>query len=86
MSFVLSKRIFNQQYCLTILLIDKVNLLLCHKWFLTNYQIRLHTENQLPKLSRSALKVCAGGGGGGWVPLNYVVTPTSYWVEAGLRQ
>ena len=27
-----------------------------------------------------------GGVGGGWVPVNYVVTPTSYWVEVGLLQ
>jgi hypothetical protein len=52
-------------------------------------QIRLHTENQLPGLPGSALKVCVGGGGVGWggvgwVPLNYVVTPTSFWVGVGL--
>ena len=27
-------------------------------------KIRLHTENQLPWLSRSALEVCLAGGGG----------------------
>ena len=31
-------------------------------------KIRLYTENQLPRFSGSALKVCVGGGGGGgWV-------------------
>ena len=48
---------------------------------LFSVKIRLHTENQLPRLSGSALKVCVG-----WVPLNYVVTPTVYWVEVGLGQ
>ena len=50
---------------------------------------RLDTENQLPRSSGSALKVCVvgwwgGGGVGWWVPLDYVVTPTSSWVEVGL--
>ena len=45
-------------------------------------KIRLHTENQLPGLPENALKVCVGGVG--WVPLNYVVTPTSFWVGVGL--
>ena len=41
-------------------------------------KIRLDAENQLPKLPGSALKVCVGWGGGGgwWVPVHYVVTPT----------
>ena len=50
-------------------------------------KIRLHAENQLTRLSGSALKVSVDGGGGvrwgavgWWIPLNYVVTPTSYWV------
>ena len=34
-------------------------------------KIRLHTENQLPRLSGSALKV--PGWGGGWVPSHYHV-------------
>ena len=50
-------------------------------------EIRVHTENCLPRLSVSDLKVCVGWVGfGWWVPVNYVVTPTSYWVEVGLWQ
>ena len=43
-------------------------------------KIRLHTENQLPKLSGSALKVVvwSGGGGGG------VGGPTDYFVTLNL--
>ena len=40
-------------------------------------KIKVHAKNQLPRLSGFA-------GCGGWVPLNYVVSPTSYWVEVGL--
>ena len=51
-------------------------------------KMRLHTKNQLPRLSGSALKICdewwLGRVMGGWVPLNYVVTPTLYWIEVGL--
>ena len=57
-------------------------------------EIRLSTKNQVPMLPGSTIKVCVvvgwWGGGGGvvgwwwWVPLNYVVTPTLYWVEVGL--
>ena len=46
-------------------------------------KIRLHTENQLPRLPGSDLKVCVVVVVG-WVPLDYVVTPTSSWVEVGL--
>ena len=43
-------------------------------------EISLHAENQLPRLSGSALKVYVGWW---WVSLNYVVTPTLYWVAVG---
>ena len=36
-------------------------------------KIKLHSDNQLPRLWLWW-----------WVPLNYVVTPNSYWVEVGL--
>ena len=50
-------------------------------------QIRLHTENQHPGLSGSAVELCVGGWGMvGWVPPNYVITPTLYWFEVGLGQ
>jgi hypothetical protein len=42
-------------------------------------KIRLYTENQLPKLSGSALKVCCGGVDGLYT--NYVVTPTHIWLS-----
>ena len=38
-----------------------------HHISFSSVTIRFHTKNQLPRLSRSALKV-----GLGWVPLNYV--------------
>ena len=37
-------------------------------------KIRLHTENQLPTLSGSALKVVMWGGVGGGGPTDYFVT------------
>ena len=37
-------------------------------------KIRLHTENQLPRLPGSTLKVYVGGGGVGG-PTKYFVTP-----------
>jgi hypothetical protein len=46
-------------------------------------KIRLHTKNQLPGLPGSALKVCVVGWWW-WVPLNYVVTSTLFWVRVGL--
>ena len=49
-------------------------------------KIRLYTENQLPRLSGSGLKVCGGGVGGvgGGLHTNCLVTPTSFLVEVGL--
>ena len=56
-------------------------------------QKKLYTEKQLPRLSGRGFEVCEGGTRGnifgthrdlvvvGWVPVNYVVTPTLYWVE-----
>ena len=45
-------------------------------------QLRLHTKNHLPVLPGSALKLmCVGWW---WVPVNYVITPTSCWVGVGL--
>ena len=45
--------------------------------------IRLHTKNQITRLSESGYKVFVGGVGL-WVPLNYVITQTLYWVKVGL--
>ena len=45
-------------------------------------KIRLHTENQPPRLSGSALKVVVWGGG----PTDYFVTPNSSWGWVGLWQ
>ena len=39
-------------------------------------KIRLHTENQLPGLSGSALKVSVLVAWVGWVPIYYVITTT----------
>jgi hypothetical protein len=39
-------------------------------------EIRLSTKNQVPMLPGSTIKVCVVVGW--WVPLNYVVTPTSF--------
>ena len=44
-------------------------------------KIRLHTENQLPMLSGSALKVKLGGGVGGVDQLITLSTPTRVEVE-----
>ena len=46
-------------------------------------EIRLHAKNQHPGVSGSALKVSVVVVVG-WVPPDYVVIPTSYWVEVGL--
>ena len=48
-------------------------------------EISLHTENQPPRLSRSALKVSLGGVDGGLVggPTKYFVTPYSSEVDLG---
>ena len=48
-------------------------------------KIRLHTENQLPKLSGSALKVVVWSGGVGG-PTDYFVTPNLSWGWVGLWQ
>ena len=44
-------------------------------------KIRLHTENQLPRLSGSALKVPGGGGVGSYPLLSQAPTPVE--VELG---
>jgi hypothetical protein len=44
-------------------------------------KIRFYTENQLPRLSGSGLKVCGGGGG---LYTNCRVTPPSFLVDVGL--
>jgi hypothetical protein len=46
-------------------------------------KIRLHTENQLPILSGSALKVELGWGGVVGGPTNNLVYPNYSWVEFG---
>jgi hypothetical protein len=47
-------------------------------------KIMLYTENQLPRLSGSGLKVCDGVVGVGGLDTNCLVTPTSFLIEVGL--
>ena len=48
-------------------------------------KIRLYTENQLPRLSRSGFKVYLGGGGGGWVGSTQLCGHTNFKLRIGLK-